>query len=196
MPVIELLRSCRSTFLRSVLVKLARDTGSLDILIKDLRNWCEGPEIKDEESLEFLLRKFVDFPEFRSLFYYRVGKNSIPLQILKVLYPPQLALFIGTPDIGPGFYLEHSFSTIISARSIGKNCQINQQVTIGHTEKGSPTIGDNVRIFAGAIVFGDITIGDNAIIGAGTLVNKSVPANCTVAGNPARVTRFHDASPQ
>ena len=49
--MIELLRSCRSTFLRSVLVKLARDTGSLDILIKDLRNWREGPEIKDEESL-------------------------------------------------------------------------------------------------------------------------------------------------
>ena len=97
----------------------------------------------------------MDFPEFRSLFYYRVGKNSIPLRIAGFIRRNWRYSLITWDAIGPGFYLEHSFSTIISARSIGKNCQINQQVTIGHTEKGSPTIGDNVRIFAGAIVFGN-----------------------------------------
>lgn len=186
----NIVRNLRNSLLSSILVAFARNAGCLDILIKDLRNWHAGVEF-DEEYRDLLLQKFLDFPEFRSLFYYRISRESIFLKTFKIFYPPQAALFICTPDIGPGLYLEHSFATIISARSIGKNCHINQQVTIGHTEKGSPVVGDNVKIFAGAILFGDITIGDNAIIGAGTLVNKSVPPNCTVAGNPARITRFH-----
>ena len=32
-----------------------------------------------------------------------------------------------------------------------------------------------------------VQIGDNVIIGANSLVNKDVPDNCVVAGNPARV---------
>ena len=43
--------------------------------------------------------------------------------------------------------------------------------------------------FAGALILGDIHIGDNVIVGAGTVVTKSVPNNCTVVGNPARIIR-------
>lgn len=45
---------------------------------------------------------------------------------------------------------------------------------------GSPTIGNNVMIGAGAKVLGDCKIGDGCIIGANAVVTKDVPANCTV----------------
>lgn len=78
----------------------------------------------------------------------------------------------------------------MSATSIGENCTICQQVTIGYTSDGkSPTIGNNVKICAGAIVVGGITIGDNSIIGAGAIVVDDVPANSVVCSPKANVIK-------
>lgn len=72
---------------------------------------------------------------------------------------------------------------------IGKNCWICQNVTIGRnfSDVQVPRIGDNVYIGAGSVLFGEITIGDNVFIGSNCVVNKSVPANCTVVGNPMTI---------
>lgn len=50
-----------------------------------------------------------------------------------------------------------------------------------------PIIGNNVFIGTGACILGDISVGDNSIIGANAVVLKSVPANCSVAGVPAKI---------
>jgi len=42
-------------------------------------------------------------------------------------------------------------------------------------------------IGSGATLLGGIVVGENAIVGAGSLVSSNVPANTTVAGNPARI---------
>lgn len=76
---------------------------------------------------------------------------------------------------------------IVKGVSIGKNCRIFQNVTIGSKNGKIPTIGNNVCIYPNSVIFGDITIGDNAIIGAGAVVLKDVPANAIVAGNPAKI---------
>ena len=55
--------------------------------------------------------------------------------------------------------------------------------------KETPIIGDNVIIFANAVIIGKITIGDNAIIGAGSVVLNNVEANTVVAGNPAKLIK-------
>ena len=123
------------------------------------------------------------YPEYRSLFYHRLG------WIGKILYPlcrPMPTLYIYTKDIGPGLFIQHGFATIISAEKIGQNCWINQQVTIGFlNDTDCPTIGNNVTIYAGAKVIGNVRVGDNSIVGANAVVVKDVPENCTVVGVPA-----------
>ena len=61
-----------------------------------------------------------------------------------------------------------------SAR-IGKNCRIQQCVTIGATngESQAAVIGDNVFIGPCSSIIGAITIGDDIAIGAGSEVTKS-----------------------
>ena len=99
-------------------------------------------------------------------------------------------LFIGGKEIGPGLFIQHGFSTIISAKSIGKDCWINQQVTIGYSNvMDCPVIGDNVTINAGAKVIGKVSIGNNSKVGANAVVVKDVPENCTVVGVPAYIVR-------
>jgi acetyltransferase-like isoleucine patch superfamily enzyme len=50
-------------------------------------------------------------------------------------------------------------------------------------------IKNGASIGTGATILANVTIGENAIIGAGSVVTRNVPANCIVAGNPARVFR-------
>ena len=50
-----------------------------------------------------------------------------------------------------------------------------------------PVLGDDVDIYANAVIFGGIHIGNDVKIGAGTVVNKDVPDHCTVVGNPMRI---------
>jgi len=125
--------------------------------------------------------------EYRNLFYYRLG------WVVKILYPlcpPMPTLYIYTKDIGPGLFIQHGFASIISAEKIGRNCWINQQVTIGFSnDTDCPIIGDNVIIYAGAKVLGKVRIGNNSIVGANAVVVKDVPENCTVVGVPAHVVR-------
>lgn len=161
------------------------------ILTKDLRQWeAVLPVIKQKSTYLAFIRMFAIYKEYRNLFLYRCGITG---DIIKALTPCMKNLYITTnkEKLGEGLVLQHAFSTIIWAEEIGKNCQVWQNVTIGRArnKEGRPTIGDNVRICTGAIVVGDIKIGNNVTIGAGTVLTKSVPDNCVVCGNPARVVK-------
>ena len=127
------------------------------------------------------------YEEFRNLFYYRAGMLG---RLFRPLCRPMSSLFIHAGKIGPGLFIQHGFATIISAETIGSNCWINQQVTIGWTDlSGRPVIEDNVTINAGAKVIGNIVIGSNSTVGANAVVVKNVPPNCTVVGVPAYIVR-------
>jgi serine O-acetyltransferase len=94
--------------------------------------------------------------------------------------------------IGEGLFIDHGMGLVIGETSvIGNNVTLHQGVTLGGTSrqrtKRHPTIGNNVEIGTDAQIIGNITIGDNVKIGAGSVVIRSVPANCTVVGNPGRV---------
>lgn len=75
--------------------------------------------------------------------------------------------------------------------TIGDNCKIEQNVTIGGRSGLTvlPQIGDNVMIGAGASVLGPVKVGNNVQIGAGSVVVKDIPDNCVVIGVPAKIIK-------
>ena len=84
--------------------------------------------------------------------------------------------------------LPHGLNGIIVAgeATIGENCTIYHQVTIGGAN-GYPAIGDNVLIGAGAKIIGPVNIGNNVKIGAGCIVAVDVPDNATVVMAQPRI---------
>lgn len=52
---------------------------------------------------------------------------------------------------------------------------------------GGVVIGNNVFIGMNATILKGVHIGNNVIIGANSLVNKNIPDNVVVAGNPCRI---------
>jgi len=50
-------------------------------------------------------------------------------------------------------------------------------------------IGTHCFIGCGSIILPNVTIGNHSIVAAGSVVTKDVPANCIVAGNPAKVIK-------
>ena len=189
----------------SPLLLLVRRSPARAIVAEDAAAWerrlGEGRLLSSAQDgrlvgLAYLLLRL---REFRSLAYYRVGRTGPAWQaaawVLARLYPPQLALYIDCPDVGPGLYFEHGFSTVVTAERIGRDCWINQQVTIGYgADRRRPVLGDGVGIRAGAIVIGGVTVGSGGHVGAGAVVTRDVPPNTYVAGVPAKVLRRGDTA--
>lgn len=55
--------------------------------------------------------------------------------------------------------------------------------------KGEVVIRQNVWIGENVTILPGVTIGRNSIIGANSVVTRSIPENCIVAGNPAKIIR-------
>jgi len=97
--------------------------------------------------------------------------------------------------IGKGFFIDHGMGVVVGETAeIGEYVTLFQGVTLGGTgkERGKrhPTLGNHVVVGAGAKILGGIRIGDNVKVGANSVVLKSVPANSTVIGVPARVIKM------
>jgi serine O-acetyltransferase len=125
--------------------------------------------------------------QFRNLFYYRIRPYST---LLNIICPQMPNLEITAKNIGGGFTIIHGFATAVGAESIGNNCSVYQQVTIGGTIHGAPKLLDNVIVSAGAVIIGNITIGNNVVIGANATVFRDVPDNCTVLPGSTKIMRW------
>ncbi|MFW0795320.1 DapH/DapD/GlmU-related protein [Gordonia sp. CPCC 205515] len=98
-------------------------------------------------------------------------------------------MVLDADDIGPALFIQHGLGTIVTAESIGHHCWINQQVTIGHNAVGRPTLGDHVRVGAGAVVLGPITLHDGSTVGANATVLHDVGPGETVVAPEATLLR-------
>ena len=97
------------------------------------------------------------------------------------------AKFLGEP------ILPHGLNGIfISGEStIGRNCIIYHQVTIGSELNqlggGGPILKDNVYCGAGSKIIGRIVVGEHVRIGANCCVYRDVPDNCVAVNSPTRL---------
>jgi serine O-acetyltransferase len=98
-------------------------------------------------------------------------------------------------SIGAGFYIGHYGGIFVSdLATIGENCNISQDVTIGvageGARRGAPEIGNNVYMGPGAKINGKIRIGDNVNIGPNAVVTHNIPADALVHVRPMQVMIF------
>lgn len=180
-----------------LIVKTLSGEGT-QIVFYEVDRWNQLARRSSKNSLMALGLLLLGNRSFRNLLCQRVrweGGGIIREHIVSFLFHKEPTLYINAEKIGRGLYIQHGFATIITAKEIGCNCWINQQVTIGYREsKYPPTLGNGVTVTAGAKVLGDITIGDNAIIGANAVVIRDVEPYQIMGGVPAKqigVNRDH-----
>lgn len=180
------------------------NTDTLSLLIKDIERFKKINKAKF--NVYFLLIRYVIISSsFRTIFFYRVlnqqfvKNNKVSKTIWYINLIVNEIKIPYTAEIGSGLSIPHDKCIFINSDSkIGENATIQQGVTIGgnifktKNGRGSPIIGDNVLISAGAMILGPVTIGDNSIIGANAVVIKDIPKDSVAVGVPAKVVKKVD----
>lgn len=117
-------------------------------------------------------------------------------------------VFIYRPyNLEIGNWTEIGTGVIISSRKnikIGNHVGIGPQSSIYDNDHKMPLgikeedmidspieIGDGTWIGTRSIILRGVKIGKNVTIGAGSLVNKNVPDNAVVSGNPAKIIKYN-----
>lgn len=158
-----------------------------EMIRQDMLFWKELRHISINSEFVLYGYLLLETEAFRNIVSMRLNRYShFSAFLFKIFFRPFKTLYLGTGEVGARLYIQHGFSTIVAAKSIGEECWINQQVTIGFEQDRQPVIGNHVRICAGAIIVGDVTIGDNSIVAAGAVVTHDIPAGEIWGGVPAK----------
>jgi serine O-acetyltransferase len=101
--------------------------------------------------------------------------------------------------IGPGLYIGHHGGIVVNHDVvIGRDCNINHEVTIGAKyggkNPGVPVIGDRVYLGPGCKVIGGVYLGNDVAVGANSVVLDSIPDSAVAAGIPAKLVSFRGSS--
>lgn len=102
-------------------------------------------------------------------------------------------------SIGKGFCIGHAFCVTINPNArLGDNITVQKGVTIGQenrgSRKGAPVLGNNIWVGVNASVIGHIAIGDNVLIAPNAFVNRDIPNDSVVFGNPCIVKHNEQAT--
>lgn len=99
------------------------------------------------------------------------------------------------PGDNIGVYIQAK-NGIIFGNNVGisPGCKIisanhNDEDHLKHDDGPPIKIGNNVFIYANAVVLPGVEIGDNVIIGAGSVVTNDIPSNSVAVGNPCKVIK-------
>lgn len=160
--------------------------------------WLDAKSITEgDPAAENIDEVILAYPGFLTIAIYRLAhalyNEGIPiLPRIITEYAHQLTGI----DIHPGakigklFCIDHGTGIVIGETAeIGNSVKMYQGVTLGALSvdkkfantKRHPTIGDNVIIYAQAVILGGNTvIGANSIIGGNSWITESVPENSVV----------------
>lgn len=104
--------------------------------------------------------------------------------------------------IGPGLVLRHPCGIVVGRDVVlGRRVRLFQNVTLGNRIAGSPgrpdgmpVIGDDVHLFAGAVVLGQVDVGSGSTIGANAVLTTSCPAHSRVTAPAPRIRAVQGGS--
>ncbi|MBM7657753.1 serine O-acetyltransferase [Sporolactobacillus spathodeae] len=145
--------------------------------------------LKDHDYLLWKYAKSLRYTE-----YHFNNKHRIRYYIWqrkKNIIGSKLGVTMWHNTVDAGLRIWHYGSIIVNGHTnIGKNCQLHGDNCIGNkgeSEKGVPTIGDNVDIGVGAKIIGGVYIASNIRIGANAVVTRSFyEEGITIVGVPAK----------
>jgi serine O-acetyltransferase len=150
--------------------------------------------VGDEAWRFFRLLRAVEYWEAcRRAWYHRPVRSLLSVRFH--LASVRLGFTIPPHVFGPGLALPDRGTIVVnSCARVGANCRLSACVNIG-TRAGAateaPTIGDNVSIGRGTVMFGRIAIADGITILSKSVVNRSfLTPGITIAGAPA-----HEVNP-
>lgn len=135
-----------------------------------IRKIVLGPRASGEDMIAFLRSKGMT-----------VGENTVIHDISDVFIDPSRPWMV---TIGDNVQITRGVTILTHGYdwSVFKGLYGDVLGSAGHVH-----IGSNVFIGMNATILKGVTIGDNVVIGANSLINKDVPSNCVVAGNPQRI---------
>jgi serine O-acetyltransferase len=180
--------------------------GAVSAILRDLYSMWEIGEIN--RKIRFivtpylLVKTMIYFKGFRAVATYRfkhyayLARNEPVLQLLRLIDSLINGIDIShKAEIGYGLSMPHAQCIVLGDAIIGNDVKIYQGVTLGSSwdkEKDGrryPTVGDNVKISAGAKIIGPVSIGKNSIIGANSVVVDDIPEDSIAVGIPAKFVR-------
>lgn len=169
------------------------------------KNSAKVLHCKDEEDIVRKIwrdnRKIVSVPiidENEHLLYeLQIDANDINDYELSILR--DRGVYIGENVNIINSSIDYTWGFLVS---IGNNVTITNATIYAHdasmnrftgkTKLGKVVIGNDVFIGYGSIILPDVSIGNRVIVGAGTVVDKNVPDNSVVTGNPMRTVKSFD----
>lgn len=127
-------------------------------------------------------------------FGMRCGKNCMLKKLIYIEHHKKVIIGDNT------FIFGQSYIDALGGVTIGKNIRIGPQLLIvtGTHERGEPQqragvtfgepviVGDGCWIGARVTITSGVSIGEGCIVSAGSVVQRSMPSNFLIAGNPAR----------
>ena len=130
--------------------------------------------------------------------------KNVDIAFPSLIHP---GVLIGTDEVTIGYGCIICAGTIITVNiTIGNHVILNLGCTVGHDAKigdycsfmpsvdisGEVEIDSLVFVGSGAKIINQLSIGERTIVGSGAVVSKSLPANCTAVGVPAKPIKFHE----
>lgn len=141
-------------------------------------------------------------PKIKKKIISKIDNNNIKYPSL---IHPNALISKDSVKIGEGSVI--CAGTILTCNiEIGKFVILNLMCTVGHDTviedfcafmpsvniSGEVIIQSCVYVGTGAKIINLLSIGYNTIVGAGAVVSKSLPANCTAVGIPAKPIKYHN----
>jgi sugar O-acyltransferase (sialic acid O-acetyltransferase NeuD family) len=161
-----------------------------------------GVEELNKEKNELYVVFAIGDPKIKKKVVTNISNTTILYPIL--VHPNAL---IGSKDVKIGEGSIVAAGNILTVNiNVGKHVILNLACTVGHDTNigdyssfmpavnisGEVEIGEGVYVGTGAKIINQLEIGVNTIVGAGAVVSKTLPANCTAVGIPAKPIKFHE----